>query len=81
MSVNRQEISQKIIRDIAEHLSIPVEQIDEHRTLDSLGADSLDHVELVMKLEEQFDIEVDDAAAEKLMTVGALIDYVCEHCK
>jgi len=45
-------------------------------TLDSLGADSLDQVEIIIKLQEEFGIEIDDNAAEKITTVQEAIDYV-----
>jgi acyl carrier protein len=44
--------------------------------VDDLGADSLDTVELVMALEEEFDVEIPDEEAEKILTVGNAIDYV-----
>ena len=47
--------------------------------LDDLGADSLDIVELVMALEEEFDIEIPDADAEKVVTVGDVVDYIKEN--
>ena len=47
--------------------------------IDDLGADSLDTVELVMALEEEFDIEIPDEDAEKITTVGEAVKYVKEH--
>ncbi len=47
--------------------------------MDDLGADSLDTVELVMALEEEFDIEIPDEDAEKIQTVQDAIDYITEH--
>jgi acyl carrier protein len=47
--------------------------------VDDLGADSLDTVELVMALEEEFDIEIPDEAAEKITTVQAVVDYINSH--
>ena len=44
--------------------------------INDLGADSLDQVELIMQLEEEFDIEIDDEDAEKLVTVGKVYDYL-----
>ena len=49
--------------------------------IDDLGADSLDTVELVMALEEEFDIEIPDEDAEKITTVGDAVKYVEEHTK
>ena len=51
----------------------------EARFTDDLGADSLDTVELVMALEEEFDTEIPDADAEKVVTVGDVVDYIKEH--
>ena len=47
--------------------------------IDDLGADSLDIVELVMALEEEFDIEIPDSDAEKVVTVGDVVDYIKEN--
>ena len=47
--------------------------------IDDLGADSLDIVELIMALEEEFDIEIPDADAEKVVTVGDVVDYIKEN--
>jgi len=49
--------------------------------IDDLGADSLDTVELVMALEEEFDAEIPDEDAENLKTVGEAIKYIEEHCQ
>ena len=51
----------------------------EARFTDDLGADSLDIVELVMALEEEFDIEIPDADAEKVATVGDVVEYIKEN--
>jgi acyl carrier protein len=48
----------------------------EARFIEDLGADSLDTVELIMQFEEEFDIEISDADAEKLTTVGSSVDYI-----
>ena len=47
--------------------------------IDDLGADSLDIVELIMALEEEFDMEIPDADAEKVVTVGDVVDYIKDH--
>ncbi len=49
--------------------------------IDDLGADSLDIVELVMSLEEEFDVEIPDDDAEKIQTIGDAISYLKEHVK
>ena len=72
------EFDEKKIKDmIAEQLGIGVDQITpEAKFIDDLGADSLDVVELVMALEEQFDIEIADEDAEKIQTVGDAISFI-----
>ncbi len=74
--MDRQETAQKIIKMVAEQLSIKPEQVNEQSTMESLGADSLDRVEIVMNIEEMFNIEINDEEAEKLKTIGQAIDYV-----
>ncbi|NLN41739.1 MAG: acyl carrier protein [Clostridiales bacterium] len=62
---------------IAEQLGIEVDEITmESSFIDDLGADSLDIVELIMALEEEFDMEIPDEDAEKISTVGDVIDYI-----
>ncbi|RKY90009.1 acyl carrier protein [candidate division KSB1 bacterium] len=62
---------------IVEQLGVdPGEVTNEASFIDDLGADSLDTVELVMAFEEEFGIEIPDEDAEKLVTVGAAIDYL-----
>jgi acyl carrier protein len=69
-------ITQEVIAIIAEQLHRPSADIKPENSLDSLGADSLDRVEMVMKLEEHFGIEISDTEAEKIRTVGELIVYI-----
>ncbi len=65
---------------VAEQLNVSNEEIKEDsKFVEDLGADSLDVVELVMALEEKFDIEIPDADAEKIITVGDAIKYVENH--
>ena len=62
---------------VAEQLSIGADEIkNESSFIDDLGADSLDTVELVMALEEEFDIEISDDEAENISTVQTAIDYI-----
>ncbi|WP_343219718.1 acyl carrier protein [Oceaniferula marina] len=69
--------SQKITKIISELLSLKQDQIKpDHAIIGDLGADSLDAVELIMWIEEDFNISIADADAEKLVTVGDLIRYV-----
>ena len=73
-------ISQDKIRQIiAEQLGVKKEEVtDSAKFVDDLGADSLDTVELVMALEEEFGIEIPDEDAEKLATVGDALRYIEE---
>lgn len=71
---------EKIRNVIADQLSIDVEEINmESSFVDDLGADSLDIVELIMALETEFDIEIPDEDAEKIATVGDVVEYIKEH--
>ena len=71
-------VSEDRIKEIiSEKLEIGIEQItDEAKFIDDLGADSLDVVELIMTLEDEFDIEISDEQAEKIMTVRNAIDFI-----
>ena len=74
------EVSQdKIKQIIADQLGVKKEEVTENaKFVDDLGADSLDTVELVMALEEEFGIEIPDEEAEKLVTVGDALRYIEE---
>lgn len=74
------EVSQDKIRQIiADQLGVKKEEVtDGAKFVDDLGADSLDTVELVMALEEEFGIEIPDEDAEKLATVGDALRYIDE---
>ncbi len=70
----------KVKRIIAEQLSIDEEDITmDSSFIEDLGADSLDIVELVMALEEEFDLVIPDEDAEKIRTVGDVVKYIQEH--
>lgn len=71
------DIAQRVKEIIAENLGVDAPKVVEEASfVDDLGADSLDTVELVMALEEEFDVEIPDAAAEKITTVQAAIDFI-----
>ncbi len=71
---------QKMIEIIASQLSVPKEKVvPEASFIEDLGADSLDLVELVMAMEEEFGLEIADEEAEKMQTVQDAINYVKEH--
>ena len=70
-------IEERVIIIIVEQLGVKEEDVKpEASFVEDLGADSLDTVELVMALEEEFDIEIPDEEAEKITTVQSAIDYV-----
>ncbi|MBY5991077.1 MULTISPECIES: acyl carrier protein [Ferrimonas] len=70
-------IEERVKKIIVEQLGVKEEDVKaEASFVDDLGADSLDTVELVMALEEEFDTEIPDEEAEKITTVQAAIDYV-----
>lgn len=73
-------IFEKVKNIIAEQLSIEPEGITmESSFVDDLGADSLDIVELIMALETEFDLEIPDEDAEKIATVGDVVEYIKNH--
>ena len=73
------DIAQKVKSIIAEQLGVKVEEVtDTASFVDDLGADSLDTVELVMALEEEFGIEIPDEDAEKMTNVGEALRYIEE---
>ena len=73
-------IFEKVREIVAEQLGISEDEIKlETNFVDDLGADSLDIVELIMALEEEFDTEIPDADAEKVVTVGDVVDYIKDH--
>ncbi len=72
----------KVKKIIAKQLGVNEEQVVPAASfINDLGADSLDTVELVMALEEEFDIEIPDESAEKIKTVGDAINYIKAHAK
>lgn len=71
---------ERVKQIVAEQLGVDEEQVTaEASFMDDLGADSLDTVELVMALEEEFDIEISDEDAEKIQTVQNAMDYISEN--
>ena len=80
MSMSVEEIQQKVSSIVAEQLGVKEEEVTPQASfVDDLGADSLDTVELVMALEEEFETEIPDEEAEKITTVQLAVDYIKEH--
>jgi acyl carrier protein len=76
------EIFEKVQTIVAEQLEVDKSKVTPEATFaNDLGADSLDTVELVMALEEAFDIEIPDEAAEQIDTVQKAVDHICEKVK
>ena len=80
--MSSEEVLEKVKGIIVEQLGVAENAVTmEASFIDDLGADSLDIVELVMALEEEFDIEIPDSDAEKVVTVGDVVDYIKRKCK
>lgn len=80
--MEREELLKKIRAIVSDKLSISEDQVTESASfIDDLGADSLDTVELVMALEDEFGLDIPDEEAEKLTTVGKALDYILGRVK
>lgn len=78
--MNTEEVFEKVKAIIVEQLGVAETSVTmESSFIDDLGADSLDIVELVMALEEEFDMEIPDTDAEKVVTVGDVVEYIKEN--
>ncbi|MFM7229299.1 MAG: acyl carrier protein [Cyanobacteriota bacterium] len=77
--MSKEATFEKVREIVAEQLSVDAAEVKEESNFQNdLGADSLDTVELVMALEEAFDIEIPDEAAEKIATVGDAVTYILD---
>ena len=75
-------VADRVKQIIVEQLGVDAAEVTpQAHFVNDLGADSLDTVELVMALEEEFDTEIPDEQAEKIQTVGQAIDYITTHAK
>ena len=73
-------VQERVIKIVAEQMGVEKSKVaPETSFVNDLGADSLDTVELVMELEDEFDISIPDEDAEKIQTVGQAIKYIEEH--
>ncbi len=80
--MSSEEVLEKVKEIIVEQLGVSESSITmEASFIDDLGADSLDIVELIMALEEEFDIEIPDSDAEKVVTVQDVVEYIKENTK
>lgn len=76
-SMSDKTLEQRVIAVVADQLGVPEADVKtSHNLVDDLGADSLDSVELVMAIEQEFEIDIPDEIAEKLLTVQEIIDKV-----
>ena len=79
-SMSKEEIMAKLKPVIAEQLGVDEGEVTDTASFtEDLNADSLDLVELIMSLEEQFGLQISDEDAEKLTTVGEAVEYIYEH--
>ncbi len=78
--MSEKEIFQKLKTIVIDQLGVNEENVTMEATfVDDLAADSLDIVELVMTIEEEFDLEIPDSDAEKIVTIGDVVKYIEEH--
>lgn len=78
--MSSEEVFEKVKAIIVEQLGVAEASVTlEASFIDDLGADSLDIVELIMALEEEFDMEIPDADAEKIVTVNDVVEYIKEN--
>ena len=78
--MTQEEIFEEVKKIIVEQLGVAETAVTMDASfIDDLGADSLDIVELIMALEEEFATEIPDADAEKVVTVGDVVDYIKDH--
>jgi acyl carrier protein len=76
MEFDKKDTLAKVTAIVVEKLHVQPSKVTEASTFHDLGADSLDMVEIVMKLEEEFGMEIDDEDAEKLTSIDDVVDYI-----
>ena len=80
MAASRDEVFERVKEVLSERLSVEEADINEEANFqEDLDADSLDLVEMIMELEDQFGIKIPDEDAQKIQTVGQAVDYVTSH--